>query len=309
MQRWRGLEAVPTGWGRSIVTVGVFDGVHRGHQKLISRTVERGRARGLPTVLVTFDPHPAEIIRPGRHPARLTSLRRRADLVAELGIDAFCVLPFTPELQHMEADAFAYEVLVDRLHAAEVVVGRNFTFGHKAAGNVALLTELGGALRVRRRGPRPDDRRRRDGLLHLHPRLHRRGGRGRRRGGARPPAPRRGGGRARRPPRPRAGLPHGEHRLRGVDGAARRRRLRGALRHSARGGCRRRSRWAPTRRSPAGSAPSRCTCSTSTRTSTASTSGVDVEHWLRGQERFDDIDALMAQMRADVDRTRALLDS
>ena len=118
--------------------------MHRGHQKLISRTVERGRARGLPTVLVTFDPHPAEIIRPGRHPARLTSLRRRAELVAEQGVDAFCVLPFTPEMQHMAANAFAYEVLVDRLHAAEVVVGRNFTFGHKAAGNVPLLTELGG---------------------------------------------------------------------------------------------------------------------------------------------------------------------
>ena len=230
VQRWRGLEAVPTGWGRSIVTVGVFDGVHRGHQKLINRTVERGRARGLPTVLVTFDPHPAEIIRPGRHPARLTSLRRRAELVAELGIDAFCVLPFTPELQHMEAAAFAYEVLVDRLHAAEVVVGRNFTFGHKAAGNVRAAHRAGRPLRVRRRGPGPDDRRRRDGLLHLHPRLHRRGRRGRRRGGARPPAPHRGGRRARRPPRPRAGLPHGEHRLRGVDGAARRRRLRRALR-------------------------------------------------------------------------------
>ena len=143
MQRWRGLEAVPTGWGRSVVTVGVFDGVHRGHQQLIGRTVERGQARGLPTVLVTFDPHPAELIRPGSHPARLTSLRRRADIVAELGVDAFCVLPFTPELQRMEAAAFAHEVLVDRLHAAEVVVGRNFTFGHRAAGDVAMLTRLG----------------------------------------------------------------------------------------------------------------------------------------------------------------------
>jgi riboflavin kinase/FMN adenylyltransferase len=143
VQRWRGLEAVPTGWGRSVVTVGVFDGVHRGHQQLINRTVERGRARGLPTVVVTFDPHPAELIRPGSHPARLTSLRRRADLVAELGIDAFCVLPFTPELQHMEPAAFAHEVLVDRLHAAEVVVGSNFTFGHHAAGDVPMLSALG----------------------------------------------------------------------------------------------------------------------------------------------------------------------
>jgi riboflavin kinase / FMN adenylyltransferase len=143
VQRWRGLEAVPTGWGRSVVTVGVFDGVHRGHQTLISHAVERARERGLPSVLVTFDPHPAEVIRPGSHPARLTSLRRRADLVEGLGVDAFCVLPFTHELSRTHPAEFAHEVLVERLHAAEVVVGRNFRFGHKAAGDVPLLTELG----------------------------------------------------------------------------------------------------------------------------------------------------------------------
>jgi riboflavin kinase/FMN adenylyltransferase len=143
VQRWRGLEAVPTDWGRSVVTVGVFDGVHRGHQQLIGTAVARARARGLSTVLVTFDPHPAEIVRPGAHPARLTSLRRRADLVADLGIDAFLVLPFTTELARLEAPEFAHEVLVERLHAAAVVVGKNFTFGHRAAGDVALLTRLG----------------------------------------------------------------------------------------------------------------------------------------------------------------------
>ena len=143
MQRWRGLEAVPTGWGRSVVTVGVFDGVHRGHQRLIGRAVERARERGLPAVVVTFDPHPAEVVRPGSHPARLTTLPRRAELVAALGVDAFCVLPFTPELARTEPAEFAHEVLVERLHAADVVVGRNFRFGHKAAGDVALLTRLG----------------------------------------------------------------------------------------------------------------------------------------------------------------------
>jgi riboflavin kinase/FMN adenylyltransferase len=143
MQRWRGLDAVPTGWGRSVVTVGVFDGVHRGHQQLISRAVTRGRERGLPAVLVTFDPHPAELVRPGSHPARLTSLRRRADLVAELGVEAFCVLPFTVELSRMPPAEFVHEVLVERLHAADVVVGRNFRFGHKAAGDTDLLAQLG----------------------------------------------------------------------------------------------------------------------------------------------------------------------
>jgi riboflavin kinase/FMN adenylyltransferase len=143
VQRWRGLEAVPTGWGRSVVTIGVFDGVHRGHQELIGRAVALAQRRNLPAVLITFDPHPAEVIRPGSHPARLTTLRRRAELVAELGIDAFCVLPFTVELSHMEPATFAHEVLVDRLHAADVLVGANFTFGHKAAGDVTMLTALG----------------------------------------------------------------------------------------------------------------------------------------------------------------------
>jgi len=135
---------VPPGWGRSVVTIGVFDGVHRGHQQLIGAAVEVGRVRALPTVLITFDPHPAEVVRPGSHPARLTSLRRRADLVAELGVDAFLVLPFTTELARRSPAEFAHEVLVDRLHAAAVVVGRNFTFGHRAAGTVAVLDELGG---------------------------------------------------------------------------------------------------------------------------------------------------------------------
>jgi len=134
---------VPTGWGRSVVTVGVFDGVHRGHQKLIGRAVAVAAARDLPSVLVTFDPHPTEVIRPGHHPAQLTTLARRAELVAELGISAFCVLPFTTEMARMPANEFAHEVLVERLHAAAVLVGDNFTFGHGAKGDVPLLRQLG----------------------------------------------------------------------------------------------------------------------------------------------------------------------
>ncbi|HEY3262813.1 MAG TPA: bifunctional riboflavin kinase/FAD synthetase [Pseudonocardiaceae bacterium] len=143
MQRWRGLEPIPGGWGRCVLTIGVFDGVHRGHQALIGRAVELANKRGVPSVLMTFDPHPAEVVRPGSHPAQLTSLRRRAELIEELGIDVFCVLPFTAELSRMQADEFVHEILVDRLHVAAVVVGENFTFGHKAAGNVELLRHLG----------------------------------------------------------------------------------------------------------------------------------------------------------------------
>ncbi|MET7300876.1 bifunctional riboflavin kinase/FAD synthetase [Embleya sp. NPDC005575] len=143
MQRWRGLEDVPSDWGRSVVTIGSYDGVHRGHQRTIGRAVEIGRERGLPVVVVTFDPHPSEVVRPGSHPPLLTPHHRRAQLMADLGVDAVLVLPFTLEFSRQSAVDFVRQVLVDSLHAAVVVEGRNFRFGHKAAGNVALLEELG----------------------------------------------------------------------------------------------------------------------------------------------------------------------
>jgi riboflavin kinase/FMN adenylyltransferase len=125
------------------VTIGVFDGVHRGHQALIRRTVELAAERGVPGVVLTFDPHPSEVIRPGSHPAQLTTLRRKAELMESLGIDVFSVLPFTLELSRLTAHEFVHEVIVDKLHAAAVIVGENFTFGHKAAGDVSLLRTLG----------------------------------------------------------------------------------------------------------------------------------------------------------------------
>ncbi|WP_051792102.1 bifunctional riboflavin kinase/FAD synthetase [Amycolatopsis jejuensis] len=143
MQRWRGLGDLPGGWGRCVVTIGVFDGVHRGHQELIKRTVRAAAERGVPSVVLTFDPHPSEVLRPGSHPAQLTTLRRKAQLVEGLGVDVFCVLPFTLELSRLTPHEFVHEILVDRLHAGAVLVGDNFTFGAKAAGNVALLRELG----------------------------------------------------------------------------------------------------------------------------------------------------------------------
>lgn len=143
MQRWRGYEAVPGGWGRSVVTIGVFDGVHRGHQAIIGHTVKRARDLGLQSVVVTFDPHPAEVVRPGSHPAVLTEPVRKAELIEQLGVDALCVVPFTPEFSRLSPEAFAHDGLVEALHAAVVVVGDNFRFGHRAAGDVALLEGLG----------------------------------------------------------------------------------------------------------------------------------------------------------------------
>jgi riboflavin kinase / FMN adenylyltransferase len=143
VQRWHGLEGVPTGWGRSVVTIGVFDGIHRGHAGIIGHTVELARRRGVPSVLMTFVPHPSEVVRPGSHPPVLTTIVRRAELVEQLGVDVFCALPFTVEFSQLHADEFVHLALVERLHAAAVVVGDNFRFGHRAAGDVDTLVQLG----------------------------------------------------------------------------------------------------------------------------------------------------------------------
>ncbi|GAA2397374.1 bifunctional riboflavin kinase/FAD synthetase [Streptomyces glaucosporus] len=144
MQRWRGLEDIPEDWGRSVVTIGSYDGVHRGHQVIIGRTVERARELGVPAVVVTFDPHPSEVVRPGSHPPLLAPHHRRAELMAGLGVDAVLVLPFTEEFSRLSPAEFVVKVLVDKLHARTVVEGPNFRFGHRAAGTVETLAELGG---------------------------------------------------------------------------------------------------------------------------------------------------------------------
>ncbi|HVF03887.1 MAG TPA: bifunctional riboflavin kinase/FAD synthetase [Frankiaceae bacterium] len=143
MQRWRGLDAAPPGWGRCVVTIGVFDGVHRGHQAIIGEAVARGRAAGVPSVVLTFDPHPSEVVRPGTHPPVLTSPRYKAALIEDVGADVLCVLGFTPEFSRLTPAEFAHVVLVEHLHAVAAVVGENFRFGHKAAGDVAELARIG----------------------------------------------------------------------------------------------------------------------------------------------------------------------
>ncbi|MEV0588155.1 bifunctional riboflavin kinase/FAD synthetase [Nonomuraea sp. NPDC050310] len=129
--------------GRSVVTVGVFDGVHRGHRAVVERAVELARERGLRSVALTFEPHPDEVVRPGSHPARLTTPAHRAELLAGLGVDEVIVLPFTLDLSRTAPEEFVETVLVDRLRAAAVVVGEGFRFGHGAAGDLAVLRTLG----------------------------------------------------------------------------------------------------------------------------------------------------------------------
>jgi riboflavin kinase/FMN adenylyltransferase len=126
-----------------VVTIGVFDGVHMGHQATIGHAVERAKERGLPSLVLTFDPHPSEVVRPGSHPAVLTGQLRKAELIEQLGVDVLCVQPFTLDFSRLSAEQFVHDMLVEHMHAALVVVGENFRFGNKAAGDVELLTKLG----------------------------------------------------------------------------------------------------------------------------------------------------------------------
>ena len=143
MEVSKGIGSLPLAVGRSSVTVGFFDGVHRGHQAVFRRTVELGRVRGLTGVAITFDRHPREVLTPGQAPPLLTSLERKAELIADMGIDHLVVLEFDEDFSRWPPEQFVRRVLVDGLRAEHAVVGTNFTFGHMAAGNLTLLADLG----------------------------------------------------------------------------------------------------------------------------------------------------------------------
>jgi riboflavin kinase/FMN adenylyltransferase len=128
----------------SIVTIGVFDGVHRGHRSLVRLARARGDAEGVPVVAITFDPHPMAVVGPRVAPPSLAPLELREHLLIEAGADVVDVLHFTPEVAAMSPEDFVHRVLVDRLHVREIVVGADFRFGHRAAGTFATLEYEGG---------------------------------------------------------------------------------------------------------------------------------------------------------------------
>lgn len=141
---WRSIEEVPADLGSTVVTIGNFDGVHLGHQHVVRRAREVAAERGLDTVVaVTFHPHPFAVLRPEHAPMTLTSIDDRVALLGEAGIDDVLVLPFDREIAAWSPEEFIDRVLVGALRAAAVVVGANFRFGNKAAGDVALLTAAG----------------------------------------------------------------------------------------------------------------------------------------------------------------------
>jgi riboflavin kinase/FMN adenylyltransferase len=125
----------------SFVTIGVFDGVHRGHQRIIEGLAEAAHAAGCGAVSITFDPHPAVVLS-DRPPLLLTTVGERIDLMAALGLDALVILPFTRDIVHTPAVGFV-EDLIRHLHMAELWVGPDFTLGHRQEGNVPFLQRLG----------------------------------------------------------------------------------------------------------------------------------------------------------------------
>lgn len=137
---WPQADAFPDG---SVVTIGVFDGFHRGHEALVRRTVGHARRLGLPAVLVTFSPHPLAVLAPGAAPRQLMSIDDRVGHALSLGIDTVVVLPFTVSLSVQPVAEFVADGLVGALGVRQLVVGDNFRCGRGGEGDIPRLAELG----------------------------------------------------------------------------------------------------------------------------------------------------------------------
>ena len=143
MQLLTSLDAIPPNGPERVVALGGFDGVHLGHQAILKTAVERARVTGLPSLAITFDPLPLEILRPDGAPAPIAPLENRLTLMTPLGLDATLILPFTRTFSEIEPEAFISDILRGRLRAREVVLGFNHTFGRRARGDARLMTEMG----------------------------------------------------------------------------------------------------------------------------------------------------------------------
>ena len=143
MQIFHQLAEVPPNFGPTIATIGNFDGVHRGHQWVIAEVVAQARSLGIKSIAITFDPHPARVIRPASSQPLITPLAEKLNLLAATGIDAALILPFTVELSRTSARTFATDVLQRALHVTELHEGENFRFGYQAEAGVDSLETLG----------------------------------------------------------------------------------------------------------------------------------------------------------------------
>lgn len=127
----------------AVITVGTFDGVHRGHQDVLATLVRHAEARGLPSVVITFDPHPLEVVNPAAAPPLLTLTHEKLAMFAQAGVSYVAVLPFTPSLAVLEAEQFVDDVLLGRFAMRELLVGHDHGFGRGRMGDIEVLRQLG----------------------------------------------------------------------------------------------------------------------------------------------------------------------
>jgi len=137
------LDDIPAGFGPALVSVGNFDGVHRAHRQVLANIVDRARTQRCKSVAVTFEPHPIRILRPDSGLKLIAPTPEKLRLLAETGLDATLLLPFTRDLSLMSPHRFAHDILKKALHAREVHEGYNFHFGHQAEGSVEMLSQFG----------------------------------------------------------------------------------------------------------------------------------------------------------------------
>jgi riboflavin kinase/FMN adenylyltransferase len=153
--RFDARQPLPQAFRGAIIALGNFDGFHLGHQAVARAAVEWARAEGRPAIIATFDPHPVRHFQPGAPPFRLTTLDQREELFADAGADAMLVFAFDAAMAATTAEQFVRDLLVERLGAAGVVTGEDFTFGKARGGNVGVLAELGGSMGLRTRAVGP----------------------------------------------------------------------------------------------------------------------------------------------------------
>ena len=146
MRTFHSLSELPADFGHTVISIGNFDGVHRGHQMVIAEVIARARTLDARSLAVTFFPHPGRVLRPEGGLRLITPAPQKLALLAATGIDATLVLPFTPEFSHLSARDFAQQVLQQILHAIEVHEGENFRFGYQAEADIAGLSSLGAEL-------------------------------------------------------------------------------------------------------------------------------------------------------------------
>lgn len=140
------LKELKTPLNNPVLTIGNFDGVHKGHLVLFEKVKNRAKAIGGQSAVMTFEPHPIKVMRPGNGPLLITPTRQKLDLISHAGIDLILCIPFTPQFASISAEDFVQDILVDMLGIKEIVVGYDYTFGYRRLGNIRLLQEMGDKL-------------------------------------------------------------------------------------------------------------------------------------------------------------------